>query len=387
MYDKKIKFLWIMFGVIALSSCHETKAMVEDTYIIIWQNDNGNILEIDRNVKKGSLPTYNGSTPTKNSDATYSYTFAGWDPQISAVYENTSYTATYTKQFIGINDNLPGATPHLSENGQTIQYGYYPQTHIQDESLISALNLLNETTTNGWYFYEGNYYCKETAQLFNHENYSFDDKTIIEENKAYWFLCEPITWNVLKQEGNLYFLLSSMLLDTHEYYTDYANRNINNQNIYANNYEYSTLRTWLNNDFYNQAFVFNNSYIQPTMIDNSYITFDATEDNSLYASNPTQDKVSLPSYQDYLNENYGFESDVSNVSITRQAKTTDYARAKNAWCNTTTAALQYNGSYWTRSPSNEFYYAAWNVNSGGYLSTYAVDGNSHCVRPCITIKI
>ncbi len=379
---KRIKFFLILFSVITLSSCNKVPPVVEATYTVIWQNDNGNILEIDRNVKEGTIPTYDGTTPTKDSESNYSYTFAGWDPQISEVYENTSYTATYTKTFIGNND-MPGAIPTLSEDKKTIKYGYYPQTHVNDESLISALNLLEPTEVNGWYFYENNYYCKETAKVFNNEQYTFDDKTTIQDKAEYWFLCEPITWNILKQDRNNYLLLSSMLLDTHEYYTDYETRTINNKDIYANNYEYSTIRNWLNNDFYDQAFVFNGSYVQETMIDNSYSTFDGTAD-SIYASNQTTDKVTLLSYKDYLDTNYGFESDANNTSITRQAKTTDYIRIRNAWCNTT---LQYSGTYWTRSPSNEFYYAAWNVNSGGYLSTYVVDGNSHCVRPCITINI
>ena len=53
------------------------------------------------------------------------------------------------------------------------------------------------------------------------------------------------------------------------------------------------------------------------------------------------------------------------------------------WSN----CFDYLGSYWTRSATSEYYYTAWNVNSGGYLSTYTVDDASHCVRPCITISI
>ena len=73
--------------------------------------------------------------------------------------------------------------------------------------------------------------------------------------------------------------------------------------------------------------------------------------------------------------------------IDRTATTTDYARAIGAWSNNKDNAYKYNGSYWTRSPSSSFNYAAWNVNSGGALSEYAVDGASHSVRPCITIKL
>ena len=125
----------------------------------------------------------------------------------------------------------------------------------------------------------------------------------------------------------------------------------------------------MNNEFYQKAFSLNNLFIQNTNVDNS---------------NNTLDKVYLPSYQDYLNDEYGFESNPNSGSNTRACKTSEYARIKGAWVNTTTS-LKYNGSYWTRTPSSEYSYCAWNVNSTGYLSEYAVDGNSHSVRPSITI--
>ena len=96
----------------------------------------------------------------------------------------------------------------------------------------------------------------------------------------------------------------------------------------------------------------------------------------------TEDKVYLLSYQDYINEDYGFSLD-SNVSKTREVQVTDYAKVKGAWCNKD----KNTSSYWTRTPSSEYSYAAWNVNSGGKLSEYAVDGIDHCVRPAITIFI
>ena len=49
--------------------------------------------------------------------------------------------------------------------------------------------------------------------------------------------------------------------------------------------------------------------------------------------------------------------------------------------------LKYNGSYWTRSSTDEYSYCAWNVNSSGYLSKYAIDGNNHCIRPAIQITL
>ena len=43
----------------------------------------------------GDWPTYYGSTPWREADAQYSYTFTGWSPELTVVTGNQSYTAQY----------------------------------------------------------------------------------------------------------------------------------------------------------------------------------------------------------------------------------------------------------------------------------------------------
>lgn len=65
-------------------------------YTIIWKNGD-TILEIDENVSYGSIPSYDGPTPTRDSNDQYTYTFSGWTPQISEVTESVTYSAEFTE--------------------------------------------------------------------------------------------------------------------------------------------------------------------------------------------------------------------------------------------------------------------------------------------------
>ena len=82
----------------------------------------------------------------------------------------------------------------------------------------------------------------------------------------------------------------------------------------------------------------------------------------------------------------GFENNEDTKSKTRECKSSEYTRTMGSWVSKETA-YKNNGTYWTKSSSDEFDYASIVVNAGGYLSNYAVDGTSHSIRPCITIEL
>ena len=67
---------------------------------ITWKNYDGTVLEVDNNVPYGTMPSYDGETPTKESDSNYDYIFAGWTPSVVIATQPTTYVATFSNQEI-----------------------------------------------------------------------------------------------------------------------------------------------------------------------------------------------------------------------------------------------------------------------------------------------
>ena len=289
--------------------------------------------------------------------------------------------------------NYHGETPFVDKEEGVVFYGLYPQTNVNDASLISILNEITTPESNGWYFYEDNYYAKVNANPYE-SNYKFDNGATIVSGTTYWFKCEPIIWNILTNNDVQYYIVSSVILDAYCFYNNENKRTINDQTIYPNNYEYSDIRTWLNDDFYNSTFALGNKNIQTTTVDNSAST--TQSDSNPYTCNSTQDNVFLPSFQDYINGSYGFSTS-TKATDTRCCRTTDFARARGIYYYTNNGSWEYNGFYWTRSPfeatSNDFdnYYEIYErvevVHYGGKLTNSIVDLSDYGVRPSLSISI
>ena len=270
------------------------------------------------------------------------------------------------------------------ETGDTVTYGIYPRTVIMDEELVSNLNKDAKEQTNGWFLYRGEYYAKVSAKPYNYD-LIFDNGTTIVWGTTYWFKCEPISWTILTNDyvdadGNHlgYYLLSDVLLDVHRYNEQYSGTK---DGHYENNYQYSEIRSWLNNDFYKSAFALGKSHIQTTTVDNSASTTDSSMNS--YICDNTKDEVFLPSYKDYINSDYGFLTSANSSDTSRYCRTTDWARARGADFNTDSG----NGDYWTRSPYSDG--GMWSVGNSGYVNGFYhfVDEASVSVRPALSIKI
>ena len=360
---------------------------------------------------KGEIPFHGLKIGEKNKDGTtnvVSYSFQGWDKNLTgikapttftATYDSTSYAGyrvefrnkdgseiyhTYTKKggnavcsykrikdlisssysydsenvtmFAGWNQSTSDVQSDLvlTANIATIsrkQNGEYPQTQVEDDKLISKLNSITQTDAQGYVSYGGEKYkkCKDSYYY-------------------YWRKVEPIQWRYLSQNGDNVQFVSEKVLDSHVW-----NQTGHENGIYPNNYQYSDIRTWLNNDFLEQAFYYDPSLIQTVNVDNSA---ESTGDSSnSFACEDTQDKVYLLSYKDICNEDYGF-TDVRN----KEYGFTDDDASRIAYDADGNAR-----AYWLRSPNSSDNYARY-VGNSGHVSTDDVY-NSNGVRPALTRKL
>ena len=83
------------------------------TYTVTWKNEDGTELEKDENVPYGTMPSFDGTEPTKEADAQYRYTFTGWSPEVVVAEEDATYTAQYSateRVFYTITFNANGGT-------------------------------------------------------------------------------------------------------------------------------------------------------------------------------------------------------------------------------------------------------------------------------------
>ncbi len=172
---------------------------------------------------------------------------------------------------------------------------------------------------------------------------------------------EPIEWLVLDVQGDKALVISKYALDVQPYH----------KTLDTITWEKCTLRSWLNNDFYNSAFTSSEkNKIRTTTV--------VAEDNSEYgteAGNNTQDKIFLLSCNEA--KRY-FASDDA-----RKCKTTAYAKARGA--ETSSDGTCY---WWLRSPGTYRAYAAYVYRYGG-VDEYggSVNYAYHAVRPAMWISI
>lgn len=225
-------------------------------------------------------------------------------------------------------------------------FGTYPQTLEKSSSKIKKLNKIAGTLTEGWTSYK--YYIEDSVEdfmyyididldndnkfdyrgvYFNtfrpfHTHMAGDDSHTnqirhgYELNTVYYFKYELIEWDILEEKDNNLTIISNLAIDSQDYFPSFSRELVDHDGTmaWANNYELSTIRKWLNEDFYNTAFnSLEKEMINKTLVQNNY------EDNQ-FSSNDTNDYVYLLSDVE-VNKYY-------NNNEERQCDGSDYAKCQ-----------------------------------------------------------
>ncbi|MBE6533827.1 MAG: hypothetical protein E7678_02495 [Ruminococcaceae bacterium] len=300
--------------------------------------------------------------------------------------------------------------------GKNITFGLYPQTKVTDTTLTATLNTkagILPTSENSqswtsygyyingevqnfmWYIdvlngsdkYRGVYFTSYRPDDTINSSSTYQDNNGYTTSTVYWFKYEPISWTILsenKTDGTA-LILCDMIIDLQEYYINTSSRTIDGKTVYPNNYAESTIRKWLNDNFYNTAFnALQKALIVTTTVDNSAATTDSSTNQ--YACENTEDKIFLPSYQDVINSNYGFSSDYSDYDTARQKKTTDYAQVQGAYTNTNSDYAG-NGYWLLRSPFYSYFGNACSVSYNGKANIIGYVYLTTGVVPALQIRL
>ena len=291
------------------------------------------------------------------------FTFDGWykdsgfEQRVSELSLALGNVTLYAKW----NEGSETTTEQVyTRSGNYIYFGEYPQT-------IKASNVSIISTTpdaDGYYLgSDGERYAKVVADPFPYNSgHTFSNNSSVIDGNTYYFKVEPIRWRILLESDGKAFILCDSIIANHNYHHTTSSTTIDGQKVFANNYKYSDIRAWLNDEFYKTAFgALQQALIQTTEVDNSAQSMGYSYHR--YACENTFDKVFLLSFSEVLNSAYGFENDSSFDDFARRMLTSDFSRATGAYTSS-----YGNGRWWLRSPYSSNSSNAHYVDGGGGCS-------------------
>lgn len=196
----------------------------------------------------------------------------------------------------------------------------------------------------------------------------------------------PIEWLVLDYDetNKRALIISRYGLDAQPY----------NKNAVNTTWGTCTLRTWLNDDFYNKAFTAQEQKrIVLTDVDNS--KNQGYSGDSIRSESNTQDRIFLLSYAEankYFDVQH-YKVSGSGDNIKSRVEPTAYAFAQGATTyqgTTREKGKTENGSaagwWWLRSPGGYQHFAAAVQDDGAY-GGYIAESKNVCVRPALWIEL
>ena len=278
--------------------------------------------------------------------------------------------SAFTKQSLNAIFEIPMKDFERVEN--KVYFGTYPQTKVEAtaENGLSSILFDNTWTSYRYYLYG------EVADYMYYKDIDIDDNGTYDYRGVrfsdfrannclsvsydiatrqslygyntyvtYWFKYEPIEWNILSEENGKALIVANPILDAQEFNpSDNGSAFLHNGKTgYDNNYELSSIRLWLNNNFYNTAFnTTQKAKIEETEVKNDAYSTGYTTNS--YACDDTNDNIFLLSVQELAI----YSSEINPII---KATGTDYALCQNLFVNTDSGSSK-TSSWLLRSPGS-----------------------------------
>lgn len=302
--------------------------------------------------------------------------FAGWF--LDEELKERAYIYTMPRENLTLYASW-GEMDTLFDNDSRIFMGTYPQSFVKEENTIKELSKLTTINTRGYYEYKGSEYAKlDVIEATDEYSETPWVKTVR------FFKVEPILWRAAYRydgTGN-YSLYADRVLEIKAF--DEPNQvDWDEDDGCSNNYEDSTIRNWLNGDFFNHAFnAEEKEAILTTKLDNR----DATTGyyGNPYVCGDTEDKVFLKSFKDvaHASTNICKQTDYAWVLTRPIDRETGFPILFPGYRNTGDVG------FWTRSPGYEDSRHALCTDNMGLIfsdSFRSVDA-PYGVRPVMTLS-
>ena len=207
--------LLVVMMVVGLFTAIPMTAGATEVVSVTWKNWDGTVLEIDENVAEGTIPTYDGTTPTKPDVEKFSYTFAGWNKELKPVSEDVTYTAVFEEtDTTGITIYRNGLSLSALKVGDILRPGA-SFSYVSGEANVTLLasryaNSSNEIQTTDTALLTSGYYSANVSVESN--NSRIYRHAVTTDGKGNWYtLYYPIDEN--GNSGNAWEVLSATVED------------------------------------------------------------------------------------------------------------------------------------------------------------------------------
>ncbi|MBQ3044979.1 MAG: InlB B-repeat-containing protein [Clostridia bacterium] len=297
---------------------------------------------------------------------------------------------------------------------EIIKFGSYPQSEVTDTALLSKLNDLElDWVSYGYYTGNGSLggmvqsdYMKYADVTYGGSKYravtftqyrptyvkyaadetgehSRQDDNGYNINNVYWFKYEPLEWKIIDPVNGLVMcqsIIDSQPISATVYSGYYNNIAEGFSKRYICDYKSSSLRAWLNGDFYNLAFTdAERAEIQLTHLDSTA--------SNVYYGHASDDYIYFLTTDDVVNSDLTFSDNRYFSSSTRQASGTDYAKSQGLYVTNAPGEDDDGMSrWWLRNPYGRMNDSVHIVTADGYSPTGTDAANTDVgVRPVMRL--